>query len=61
MGFTRVHESAGDATQRKRAGQREKRARGAEQSAQTGQTIASLTAWRVYRYTNSDRLHGQTD
>ena len=34
MGRKRVHESAGDATQRKRAVQREKRARRAEQSAQ---------------------------
>jgi hypothetical protein len=41
MGRKRVRESAGDATQRKRAVQRENLARRAEQSAQTAHTIAS--------------------
>jgi hypothetical protein len=41
MGRKRVQESAGDATQRKRAIQREQLARRAEQSAQTAETIAS--------------------
>jgi len=41
MGRKRVHESAGDATQRKRAVQREKLALRAEQSAQTAETIAT--------------------
>jgi len=41
MGRKRVHESAWGATQRKRAVQREKLARRAEQSAQTAETIAS--------------------
>ena len=41
MGRTRVHESAGDATQRKRAVQREKLARRAEQSAQNGEDDAA--------------------
>jgi hypothetical protein len=41
MGRKRVHESAGDGTQRKRVVQREKLARRAEQSAQTAETIAS--------------------
>jgi len=57
-----VHESAGYATQRKRAVQREKLARRAEQSAQTAETIASnfglarCTGTQIVTVFTADRL-----
>jgi hypothetical protein len=62
MGRKRVHESAGDATQRQRAVRREKLARRAEQSAQNGGDDCELfRLGPLYQYTNSACFQRQTD
>jgi len=54
MGRKRVHKSAGDARQRKRAVKREKRARRAEHPAQTAETIVSF--YRLGACTGTQRV-----